>query len=662
MNFHWIDWVVVYGFVIFFILLVYTTKKFTRSAADFLAANRCAGRYLLTLAEGVAGLGAVTIIAQWQLCYKSGLSSTWWNMLSIPVGMIMMMSGWIIYRYREMRVLTMAQFFEIRYSRKFRIFAAIICWVSGIINFGVFPAISASFFISYCGLPSHYQFVGLIFSTYQTLIVLIVCISIYFTFIGGQISVLITDFFQSFFCNIVLLTILILLLMKFHLRDVFDGLLIAEKGKSMVNPFDAGRMEFNPWYFIIAIIGTVFNRLSWQGTQAFNCSAKSPHEAKMAGVISGFRAWGFMSAISLIPLVGYMIMHHPNYYEAAQHVQQMLGPIENAQVRDQMLIPMTMTLYMPVGLVGAFAAMIFIACISTHAIYLHSWGSIFIQDVIAPLRGKPFTNEQHIWALRLSILFVGIFICVFSFYFRQTQHIFYFFALTGAIWLGGIGAAIIGGLYTRWGNTLGAYVALISGSVLATSGIICDQMWVSWYGKNFFLNGQEIYFFAMIMASISYVACSLFSKRTVFNLDKMLHRGPYKIASKHDDITTEDHQKFSLKRVFGITEELTLGDKTIYGISIGYSLLFFVLFVVVTIVAYLWKFSDRQWSNYHYYIWQFTIITSFGIAIWLSVGGVRDMIRFISDLRASKQDFADDGRVENSDDQKKSQNHKTLIK
>ena len=199
MNMIWIDWVIVFGVAAFFIILAYAAKKYSQSTADFLAANRCARRYLLTLAEGIAGLGAVSIVAMWQMYYKVGFSASWWNNLAIPVTMIMMMSGWIIYRYRETRCLTIAQFFEIRYSRKFRIFAAIVCWSSGILNFGIFPAVGANFFIGYCGLPESYQIFGFALPTYQTLIVILVSIALYFTFIGGQVTVLITDFFQSFF-------------------------------------------------------------------------------------------------------------------------------------------------------------------------------------------------------------------------------------------------------------------------------------------------------------------------------------------------------------------------------------------------------------------------------------------------------------------------------
>jgi SSS family solute:Na+ symporter len=106
--------------------------------------------------------------------------------------------------------------------------------------------------------------------------------------------------------------------------------------------------------------------MAWQGSQAYHVSAKSPHEAKMAGVLGSFRGWGFLYGLTLIPLVAYMIMHHPDYAADALRINSMLDHIADPQVRDQMITPLTMTLYMPVGLMGAFAAVMFAAFISTH--------------------------------------------------------------------------------------------------------------------------------------------------------------------------------------------------------------------------------------------------------------------------------------------------------
>ena len=89
--------------------------------------------------------------------------------------------------------MTLAQFFEMRYSRNFRVFAGIFGWVSGVVNFGIFPAVGARFFIYFCGLPEigvvEMQFMGEplpISMTYVVVLVLLLAVSLFFVFQGGR--------------------------------------------------------------------------------------------------------------------------------------------------------------------------------------------------------------------------------------------------------------------------------------------------------------------------------------------------------------------------------------------------------------------------------------------------------------------------------------------
>jgi len=153
MNLSIIDWAIVITVLAGMIYSVSFTKGLMRSVTDFLSAGRTAGRYLISVSQGAAGLGAISIVSFLEVGYITGFSFQWWGLSQGILVLALTASGWVIYRFRQTRSLTLAQFFEKRYSRNFRIFAGIIAFVCGIINFGIFPAVGAQFFISYCGFP-----------------------------------------------------------------------------------------------------------------------------------------------------------------------------------------------------------------------------------------------------------------------------------------------------------------------------------------------------------------------------------------------------------------------------------------------------------------------------------------------------------------------------
>ena len=140
-NMSWIDWSIMAVPMVIVCFIAYRTNAYMKGVSDFLSAGRVAGRYLVCTAAGMAGMGVISVVGAFEQRSVAGFSSLWWGMLGFPVGVIVSISGFVIYRYRETRALTLAQFFEMRYSRNFRIYAGILGAVSGILNYGIFPAI-----------------------------------------------------------------------------------------------------------------------------------------------------------------------------------------------------------------------------------------------------------------------------------------------------------------------------------------------------------------------------------------------------------------------------------------------------------------------------------------------------------------------------------------
>jgi len=333
------------------------------------------------------------------------------------------------------------------------------------------------------------------------------------------------------------------------------------------------------------------------------------------------------------------------------------------------------------GLTGIFCAIMILLMISTDTTYMHSWGGVIAQDIILPLRGRPFSPKHHILLLRCCLVFVCLVAYFFSLFFAQMDYILMFFQITGAIWMGGAGSCIVFGLYSRRGTSAGAFAALISGGLIAGGGFLMQNFWadrlypalveagmheqldtmlraitaplspyVVWTvtPDKFPINSQEILFISMVTSIFMYIVVSLATCRKPFNLERMLHRGIYNV----DGAPPPEKFKFSLRGVMrmllGITDSYTKSDKVIawaaFLYSFGYAFGLNFLAVVIWNAVSPWPAS--WWS---YYILITSIIVTGVVAvitwIWFTIGGLHDLKQLFDELRVKVDNALDDGSV-----------------
>ena len=640
-----LDWGIVFAIFLLMLAPIYMSRSRVTSVADFLSAGRSAGRYLIAVSAGAAAIGSITIVANFEMNLVAGFSLAWWGMTMGVIVMVATASGWVIYRYRQTRCMTLAQFFELRYSRRFRIFTGMVAFFAGIINMGIFPAVEARFFLYFCGFPPVIHILGMNLSTFALVMATLLGISLWFVFSGGQVAVLLIDFIQGSFMNIAMLVIILYFAFTVDWGTIQEALSSAPANASLINPFHTSQVrDFNFGYFLIGVFGYLYGAMSWQGTQAYSSSAETAHEAKMAGVIGLWRGMPQTIMLSFVPIVAYTVLHHPHYQVIADYVAKAIAGAGTEAVQGQLKVPMVLQQLLPRGVIGIFVAIMFCTSITNFNSYLHSWGTILTQDVILPLRRRPFKPRQHIWMLRGAILFVGVFIFFFSLLFRQTQAIMLFFAITGAIFAGGSGAIIIGGLYWKRGTVPAAWTAMITGSGIAVAGIIIHEL----AGVNLGvfevlkrINGQQYWAIAMLGSSLMYVLVSLLGRRGHFNLDKLLHRGEYAIA-EDQRVVGKARRGF---QIFGMGREFTRGDRIIYGVNYIWMLFWFAVFAIGTIYNLTHEVSDGAWMKF----WKIQLGCNIGLAVitvvWFTVGGIRDYRDLLRRLKTRRRDDNDDGFV-----------------
>ena len=734
----WIDWAIVIIPMASVLFLGCYSSRYIRGVADFLAAGRVCGRYVICVADVANALAVVTLVAQVEAYYKTGIGITFWNLLLGPLGMLLALTGFCAYRYRATRALSLGQFLEMRYSKGLRIFAATLRTFSETICNMIVPAISARFFIYLLDLPHKFELFGIQVSTFGLIIVCVLTLALFIIWRGGTVALIITDALQSLFSYPILAIFAVFILCNFSWFGQIAPVLGDHiPGESFLNPYDVAALrDFNLFALIVTLLNSILNRASWIGAGS-STAGRTPHEQKMAGVLGSFRNGFAVIFYFLISVIIIVILNHADFADKGKTIRdnitvkvadeivadkevrkkiidrtsqlppqkhqigkdapfshdKNLDTVYLASVHDelghdskgnakfqefrtlyhQLMLPVSMKHTLPVGLLGMFVLLMLMLMLSTDDSRIFSGTITTVQDIILPLYGKPVSPKAHILLLRLTA--VGIGICFFcgSFFMAQLDYINLFCIITTSIWLGGAGPVMLGGLYSRFGTTAGAYASLFSGIVISGGGVLVQRNWagtvypfldrLGWAAPlgsfletvsapfapyvvwtmdpvKFPINSNEIFFISMVTGIVLYCAVSFLTLKKPFDLDKMLHRDEEKAPEKKPNIFV---------RILGIDENYTKGDKVIAWAVFIYSFVYY--FVLAFLGVIIWNiFSPWSLKDWGVFFMIVSLVIPSIVAVistfWFSIGGVIDMKRMFRDLAARTEDVTDDGRVE----------------
>ena len=685
------DWLIAAVPLTAVLLIAWRVRHQTRSVSDFLAGGRRAGRYLVTVADGMAVFGLASVVAGFEFTYTSGFAAGFWGSLAAPVSAILALTGFVIYRYRETRCLTLAQFYELRYSRGVRVAAGSLAWMSGVVAYAIFPAVAGRFVVAYCGLPSVVKIGAIALPTYAVLSGVFLLFALAVVLHGGQVPAMVTDCVQGIFAYIGYAVVIAAVLSIFSFSQFRDVMLARPPGKSFVDPFDTAELtDFNILFVLIGIIGGIYNRMSWHGAQAYQASGASPHEQKMAGLLSTWRAGLTFLMVMLLGFAAYTYMHHADFAADAASVRLELeslaagGSVQGTEaLRSQLVTPLAVRHFLPDGVAGVFLAVMLFLMVTTDTTNLHAWGSLLVQDVVLPFRKAALDPQWHLFFLRLAIVAVAFFAWVFSLLFEQTTYLYMFLALAGSLYLGCAGALLIGGLYWKRGTTVAAWCTLGAGTLWALVSFSLTSHWESihypWLAANaprvlaileglvtsasaalpvaawhvtatrFPFSGAELAFANILLCSSLYILVSLATCRQPFNLDRMLHRGSYALREEEGGRppVAVEHSIPLWKKLTGIDDQYTRGDKILAASVLVWGVQSSVVFYVVIASN---VFFGRWGAGGFFLYWQYyQIILSLCIGaittVWFTWGASRDLGAFLRALPSAPRDALDDGRV-----------------
>ena len=776
----WYDWLILILPVCLVMFMGLYTRRYVRGVSDFLSAGRLAGRYVICVGDVANALSIIGLVTYIEIHYKTGFSVSFWSSILAPLSIVMGLTGFCHYRFRETRAMSLGQFLEMRYSRAFRIYAASLRSLAEMIANMIMPAIAARFFIQMLDLPTVFHVFGLEISTYVALMVLFLTLAISLICFGGTLALLVTDTVQGMILYPIIACFIVFLFWKFSLTgEIMPVMADRVAGESFISPYDVSNLrDFNVFtVVIVGAYGLIVNRANWIGA-GYSTAAKSPHEAKMAGILGGWRGASISVFYVLIACALITFLNHRDFAGEASEVRRDLAErvandvlrgdegareavkaavaamppqvhrigidpplsqehnldtefldvmhealLANAREKvaassgnasapetasgqqqehavidaeghandlfqqcrtlfNQLSLSVTMRRLLPHGLFGLFALLLFLAMLSTDDTRIYSAALTIAQDVVLPLRKRPFTPEGHLWMIRIVAISIGVFFLAGSYFMKQLDYIQMFVTLACSMWVSGAGPVMLFGLYSRFGTTAGAWAALLASTILSIAYVYVQRCWadvvypaIAKAGLvDFFdrllralsspfepyihwemdavkcpVNTIEYTFFLSLFTLILYVVVSKLTSREPFNLDRMLHRGKYDLGEKRE-INVKWSWRTALSKVIGITPEYSLGDKVIaYGVFLhSFAFSFGCCFLGTVIWNGFHHWPIEWWSRYF-------IVVNFAVpcvvasisTVWFGLGGIFGLRQLFRDLRARKEvNTLDDGRVE----------------
>jgi SSS family solute:Na+ symporter len=133
-------------------------------------------------------------------------------------------------------------------------------------------------------------------------------------------------------------------------------------------------------------------------------------------------------------------------------------------------MPIFIAKILPSGLLGLIAAGMFAAFMSTHDSYLLSWSSVITQDIIAPIKRTPLSDQSRLLIIRICIISIGLFLLFWGLWYEAPVSLWNYMAVTGTIYLAGAFTVVTAGLYWKKASKTGAKIALWAG-LIAILGI-----------------------------------------------------------------------------------------------------------------------------------------------------------------------------------------------
>ncbi|HJN89237.1 MAG TPA: sodium:solute symporter family protein [Verrucomicrobiota bacterium] len=453
-NFTSLDWVIVAVYLLLSVGIAFFVKRYAGNMTNFVSAGRAVGTWLGVATLTGTEMGLITVMYSAQKGFTAGFAAFHIGVIAGVVALLIGLTGFIVVRLREHKVLTIPEYYEKRYGRRTRILGGVMLAFGGLLNMGLFLKVGAMFIVGITGMdPTG----GALKAVMAALLVLVLV----YTVIGGMISVVITDYIQFVILSVGILVagwLAIFGEQGVGWDNLFDTVR-THKGEAGFNPVAADSsfgFEYVAWMFFLGIV----NCALWPTAVARALAMESTTALKRQYTWSSI---SFAIRIIIPNLLG--VCAFVFVMTKAPDLQQLFSPTDaDVEAVDNLYaMPIFLGRILEPGLIGLLTAAMIAAFMSTHDGYLLCWSTVITQDIIAPLFKERLDNPTRIKITRILIVLIGLYILYWGLFYTGEEDIWDYMAVTGAIYFTGAFSLLVGGLYWQRASSTGAVLALVTG-------------------------------------------------------------------------------------------------------------------------------------------------------------------------------------------------------
>jgi len=457
-NFGTLDWVIVGVYLSISVAIGLYVKRYVSDMATYIGAGRKVGTWLGVATMTGTELGLITVMYMAQKGFSAGFAAFHMALIAGVATLFVGLTGFIVVPLRKLEVLTIPEYYEIRFSRRIRVLGGIMLAFAGILNMGLFLKVGSMFIVGITGLPSEGHALKIV------MIVLLVLVLIYTT-MGGMISVILTDYIQFVVLAFGLLVATGIAIASLGWDRIFVtiGEQMGEGGFNPAAEDSAFGWEYILWMTVTAgLVGSAI----WPTAVSRALAMESTKALKRQYMWSSI---SFTVRFMLPMFWGICAFVYVMATPEGADLKALFFPPEGSEieaVNNLYAMPLFMGRLMPPVMVGVIAAAMIAAFMSTHDSYFLCWSSVITQDIVAPLRSKNMTTKGRVKLTRIVIVLIGGYVLYWGMLYEGGEDIWDYMAVSGGIFFTGAFAVLVLGIYWKGASTFGALLGLLSGFLM----------------------------------------------------------------------------------------------------------------------------------------------------------------------------------------------------